>query len=194
MFIRLGACARAASSSARRALSPQRMGRRAGPDHRRKAARSLQGKFHDDLSNSSLPSGSRARRGAPRALVTFAEGEEVAQCATKWIAAKENPKFYQPWGITSTTARRSSPPSRPGRPPPSRRLSPETKKAEPPKAAPAAAAPATAPGAPAGGSGKTRQTRAQAQEAGSAQAAVSHAARRNRLRSLPLAGEVGWGP
>ena len=30
--------------------------------------------------------------------LALAEETEVAQCAAKWIAAKENPKFYQPWG------------------------------------------------------------------------------------------------
>jgi outer membrane biosynthesis protein TonB len=75
----------------------------------------------------------------------LAEGEEVAQCAAKWIAAKADPKFYQPWGdyfsdckkkLAEAAAPKAAEPA----------PEPEAKKAEAPKPAPApAAAPAAAP-------------------------------------------------
>jgi hypothetical protein len=78
-----------------------------------------------------------------------AEGEELAQCAAKWIAAKENPKFYEPWGdyfndCKKKLAEEGAAPkveeAKPAEP------MPEMKKAEPAKPAPAAA-PAPAPAA-----------------------------------------------
>ena len=66
----------------------------------------------------------------------------MAQCAAKWIAAKENPKFYQPWGdyfndCKKKLAEAANAPkaeeAKPAEPPPA----PEPKKAEAPKPAPA---------------------------------------------------------
>ena len=93
----------------------------------------------------------------------LAEETEVAQCAAKWIAAKENPKFYQPWGDYFNDCKKklaeaaTAPKADEAKPEPM----PEMKTAEPPKPepapvaapepkpapapAPAAAAPAPAP-------------------------------------------------
>jgi len=73
----------------------------------------------------------------------LAEGEEVAQCAAKWIAAKADPKFYQPWGdcfndCKKKLAEAGAPKAAEPAP------EPEAKKAEAPKPAPAPA-PAAAP-------------------------------------------------
>jgi len=79
--------------------------------------------------------------------VALAEGEEVAQCAAKWIAAKENPKFYQPWGDYFNDCKKklaegtTAPKPEEAKPVPM----PEMKTAEPPKPAPAVVAPAPAP-------------------------------------------------
>ena len=83
----------------------------------------------------------------------WAEGEEVAQCAAKWIEANQNPKFYQPWGdyfadckkkLAEGAAAPKAEEAKPAAAAPA--PEPEAKKAEPPKPAPApAAAPAPAP-------------------------------------------------
>jgi hypothetical protein len=76
----------------------------------------------------------------------FAEGEELAQCAAKWIAAKENPKFYQPWGdyFNDCKKKLAEAPAAPKAEEAKPASMPETK-AEPTKPAPAVAAPAPAP-------------------------------------------------
>jgi outer membrane biosynthesis protein TonB len=80
--------------------------------------------------------------------MALAEGEEVAQCAAKWIAAKENPKFYQPWGdYFNDCKKKLAEGAAPKAAEPASAPEPEAKKAEPPKPAPAAAAPAPAPAA-----------------------------------------------
>ena len=78
---------------------------------------------------------------------TLAEGTELQECATRWIAAKENPKFYQPWGDYFNDCKKklaeapAAPKAEEAKPAPM----PEMKNAEPTKPAPAAAAPAPAP-------------------------------------------------
>ncbi len=81
--------------------------------------------------------------------VARAEGEELAQCAAKWIEANQNPKFYEPWGdyfndckkkLAAEPAPKAAAETAPA-------PEPEAKKAEPPKPAPAAAAPVPAPAA-----------------------------------------------
>ena len=63
----------------------------------------------------------------------------MAQCAAKWIAAKENPKFYQPWGDYFNDCKKklaeaaSAPKAEEAKPEPM----PEMKTAEPPKPEPA---------------------------------------------------------
>ena len=76
--------------------------------------------------------------------VTLAQEAEVKQCATQWIAAKANPKFYQPWQDYFTECKKrlaAEPAGKTAAEPPQ----PEATKAEPLKAAPAVAAPAPAP-------------------------------------------------
>jgi outer membrane biosynthesis protein TonB len=81
-----------------------------------------------------------------------AEGEELAQCAAKWIEANQNPKFYEPWGDYFTDCKKklaegaAAPKAEEAKPAASAPApEPEAKKAEPPKPAPATAAPAPAP-------------------------------------------------
>ena len=80
--------------------------------------------------------------------VTLAQDAEVKQCATQWIAAKANPKFYQPWQDYFTECRKrlaAEPAAKAAAEPAPPQ--PEATKAEPLKAAPAVAAPAPAPAA-----------------------------------------------
>ena len=75
----------------------------------------------------------------------LAEGEEVAQCAAKWIAAKADPKFYQPWGdYFNDCKKKLAEAAAPKAAEPAPAPEPEAKKAEAPKPAPAPA-PAAAP-------------------------------------------------
>ncbi len=77
--------------------------------------------------------------------LALAEETEVAQCAAKWIAAKENPKFYQPWGdyfndCKKKLAEAATAPKAEEAKPAEPQSAPEPKKAEAPKPAPAPAA------------------------------------------------------
>lgn len=82
--------------------------------------------------------------------VARAEGEEVAQCAGKWLEAIQNPKFYQPWGDYFTECKKTlaeGAAAKPEEAKPAAEAPPpvaEPKKAEAPKPAPAAPAPAPA--------------------------------------------------
>ena len=78
---------------------------------------------------------------------TLAQDAEVKQCATQWIAAKENPKFYQPWGdyFNDCKKKLAEAPAPKAAAEPAPPPKPEATKAEPPKPAPAVAAPAPAP-------------------------------------------------
>ena len=81
----------------------------------------------------------------------LAEGEEVARCATKWLEAIQNPKFYQPWGdyfidckkklAEGAAAKPEEAKPAAAAPPPEA----EPKKAEAPTPTPAPTAPAAAP-------------------------------------------------
>jgi len=77
--------------------------------------------------------------------LALAEETEVAQCAAKWIAAKENPKFYQPWGDYFNDCKKklaeatAAPKPEEAKPAPAA-PPPAPKKAEAPKPAPAPAA------------------------------------------------------
>jgi hypothetical protein len=90
--------------------------------------------------------------------LALAEETEVAQCAAKWIAAKENPKFYQPWGDYFNDCKKklaeAAPKAEEAKPAPEPAPAPEPKKAEAapkpaPVAAPAHAAPPVAAKPPA---------------------------------------------
>ncbi len=74
--------------------------------------------------------------------LALAEETEVAQCAAKWIAAKENPKFYQPWGdyfndCKKKLAEAATAPKAEEAKPAEPQSAPEPKKAEAPKPEPA---------------------------------------------------------
>ena len=79
--------------------------------------------------------------------VARAEGEELAQCAAKWIEANQNPKFYEPWGdyFNECKKKLAAEPAPKAAAEPAPAPEPEAKKAEPPKPAPAPAAAAPAP-------------------------------------------------
>jgi hypothetical protein len=79
--------------------------------------------------------------------VTLAQDAEVKQCATQWVAAKENPKFYQPWGdyFNDCKKKLAEAPAAPKAEEAKPASMPEMKKAEPTAPAPVVAAPAPAP-------------------------------------------------
>ena len=82
---------------------------------------------------------------APAAI--SAESTELQECATRWIAAKENPKFYQPWGdyFNDCKKKLAQAPAAPKADEASPAPMPELKTVEPTKPAPAVAPPAPAP-------------------------------------------------
>jgi outer membrane biosynthesis protein TonB len=87
---------------------------------------------------------------APAAAQAQEQAAALQECAKQWIAAKENPKFYQPWPEYFTECKKrldaESAAKAAAEPPPAPQ--PEAKKEEPAKLAPTAAtspAPAPAP-------------------------------------------------
>jgi outer membrane biosynthesis protein TonB len=88
---------------------------------------------------------------APAAAQAQEQAAALQECAKQWIAAKADPKFYQPWPeyFTECKKRLAEPAVKAAaEPPPPPAPEPEVKKPEPAKPAPAAApAPAPAPAA-----------------------------------------------
>jgi outer membrane biosynthesis protein TonB len=76
-----------------------------------------------------------------------AQSAELQECAKQYIAAKANPKFFEPWldYYAACKKRLAAEPAAKAAAAPAPAPPPEAAKAEPPKPAPAAAAPAPAP-------------------------------------------------